>query len=116
MGQLKQPATLYICSTKFRFISKKPFFTRRQGALYYAFNQSLSLTGSAIIVNQSNLGSCGLYLFFSSVTYTGSLIFIKPGSIQRADISLPRSDIRRYATVFFLYVSTISIAFCYAIQ
>ena len=48
MGQLKQHATLYICSTKFRFISKKPFFTRRQGALYYAFNQSLSLTGSAI--------------------------------------------------------------------
>ena len=102
IGQLKQPATLYICSTNIRFISKTPFFTRRQGALYYAFNQSLSLTGGAIIVNQSNLGnSCGLYLFFSSVTNTGSLFFIEPGTIRRMDVSPPRSDIGRYAPVFF---------------
>ena len=72
------------------------------GALYYAFNQSLSLTGSAIIVNQSNLGnSCGLYLFFSSITNTGSLIFIEPGSIRRADVLPPKSDISRYTPVFF---------------
>ena len=102
IGQLKQPETLYICSAKILFISKKPFFTLRQGALYYAFNQSLSLIGDAIIVNQPNLGnSCGLYSFFSSVTYTGSLIFIAPGTIRCADVSPPRSDISRYAPVFF---------------
>ena len=101
IGQLKLPATLYICST-IRFISKKPFFTHRRGALYYASNKSLSLTGSAIIVNQSNLGnSCGLYLFFSSGTNTGSLIFIEPGTIRRADVSPPKSDISPYAPVFF---------------
>ena len=38
---------------------------------------------------------------FSSVTNTGSLIFIEPGTIQRADVSPPRSDISRYARVFF---------------
>ena len=104
IGQLKQPATLYICSTKIRFISKKPFFTSRQGALYYAFNQSLLLTGtcSTIIVNQSNLGnSCGLYSFFSSITNTGSLIFIEPGTIRGADVSPLRSDISWYAPLFF---------------
>ena len=57
---------------------------------------------SAIIIDQSNLGnSCGLYLFFSSVTNTGSLIFIEPGTIQRADVSPARSDISRYTPVFF---------------
>ena len=102
IGQLKQSATLYICFAKIPFIWKKPFFTCRQGALFYAFNQSLSLTGGTIILNQSNLGnSCGLYLFFSSVDYTGSLIFIEPGTIRRADVSPPRSDISRYAPVFF---------------
>ena len=66
------------------------------------WTHALSLTGGEIIVNQSNLGnSCGLYLFFSSVTYTGSLIFIEPGTIQCADVSPPRSDISRYAQVIF---------------
>ena len=70
-----------------------------------------------MIVNQSNLGkSCGLYLFFSSLTYTGSLIFIEPGTIRRADVSPPKSDISRYARYIFLCISTISIAFCYATQ
>ena len=40
-------------------------------------------------------------MFFSSISNTGSLIFIEAGTIRRVDLSPPRSDISRYAPVFF---------------
>ena len=38
---------------------------------------------------------------FVFLVRTGSLIFIEPGTIRRADVSPPRSDLSRYAPVCF---------------
>ena len=90
---------IYLFRKNLIYFEEAIFHSPTGSALFY---QSLSLTGGAIIVNQSNLGnSCGLNLFFLSVTYTGSLIFIEPETIRRSDVSQPRSDISRYAPVFF---------------